>query len=323
MISISAIICTHNPRPDYLRRVLDALKAQTLPKDQWELLLIDNASKEPLARSWDLSWHPHARHIREDELGLTPARLRGIAEAEGDLLVFVDDDNVPAPAYLERAAAVPASNSHITVFGAGTLEPEFEEEPAEIIRPWLGMLGIRVVSRPTWTNNVADYFCTPWGAGLCVPRRIAMLYCQIVRELLTSQVLDRHGENLFCGGDDLFSWLSVRSDAGYGIFPELRITHLISAGRVRQDYIVRLVREHTFSHAGTPLHGLRYKPMFGAGSSRFAHHRSWTRKRPALHALPMGGVTRNPRRNSVHLGAATSATVHTQKPIKRRGRIPD
>lgn len=249
MSSISAIICTHNPRLDYLSKVLDALKAQTLPKTHWELLLIDNASNEPLARRWDLSWHPHSRHIREDELGLTPARLRGIAEAEGSLLVFVDDDNVLAPTYLETAAAVPTSNPHIIVFGAGTLEPEFEEKPAEIIRPWLGMLGIRVVSRPTWTNNVADYFCTPWGAGLCVPRRIAMLYCQIVHELRTSEVLDRHGENLFCGGDDLFSWLSVGSDAGYGIFPELRITHLISAGRVQQDYIVRLVRDHTFSHA--------------------------------------------------------------------------
>ena len=50
MISISAIICTHNPRPDYLRRVLDALKAQTLPKEQWELLLIDNASKVAIGK---------------------------------------------------------------------------------------------------------------------------------------------------------------------------------------------------------------------------------------------------------------------------------
>ena len=125
--------------------------------------------------------------------GLTPARLRGIAEAQGSLLVFIDDDNIPAPAYLETAAAIPASNSHITVFGAGILEPEFEEEPAEVVRPWLGMLGIRTVSRPTWTNNAADYFCTPWGAGLCVPRRIAMLYSQIVHELRTSEVLDRHG----------------------------------------------------------------------------------------------------------------------------------
>ncbi len=260
MISISAITCTRNPRPDYLSRVLDALKAQTLPKEQWELLLIDNASKESLTGSWDLSWHPHSRHIREDELGLTPARLRGIAEAKGNLLVFIDDDNVLAPVYLEKAAAIFASNSHIKVFGAGILEPEFEEEPAAILRPWLGMLGIRVVSRPAWTNNVADYFCTPWGAGLCVPRQIATLYSQCVRELQTSEVLDRHGESLFCGGDDLFSWLSVGNDSGYGIFPELRITHLISAGRVQQEYIVRLVRDHTLSPQ-TPLHALRCKPM--------------------------------------------------------------
>jgi hypothetical protein len=249
VISISAIICTHNPRPDYLRRVLDALKAQTLPKEQWELLLIDNASKEPLPKSCDLSWHPQARHIREDELGLTPARLRGIAEAEGGLLVFVDDDNVLAPDYLERAAAIPMSYSHIGVFGSGTLDPEFEEKPEPVVRPWLSMIGMRTVSRPTWTNNVADYFSAPWGAGLCVPRRIATRYSQFVRELRISKVLDRHGQNLFCGGDDIFSWLSVGSDTGFGIFPELRITHLIPAGRVRQDYLVRLVHGHSFSHA--------------------------------------------------------------------------
>ncbi len=83
MIAVSAIICTHNPRRDYLKRVLNALQAQTLPKDEWELLIIDNASEQALATDWDLSWHPLPRHIREDELGLTPARLRGIAGGEG------------------------------------------------------------------------------------------------------------------------------------------------------------------------------------------------------------------------------------------------
>jgi glycosyltransferase involved in cell wall biosynthesis len=249
VISISAIICTHNPRPDYLRRVLDALKAQTLPREQWELLLIDNGSKEPLAKGYDLSWHPNARQIREDELGLTAARLRGIAEATGGLLVFVDDDNILAPNYLELASAISKVHSHIGVFGAGVLEPEFEQEPQPVVRPWLRMLALRSMSQPTWTNNVADYFCAPWGAGLCVPRRFAVRYSQLVPELRMSKVLDRHGQNLFCGGDDLFSWLSVGSDTGFGIFPELRITHLIPAGRVRQGYLVRLVHGHSFSHA--------------------------------------------------------------------------
>src|SRR3989337_147732 len=100
MFDLSVIICTHNPRPDYLRRALDALKAQTLPLEQWELLFIDNASRERLADLWDISWHPHARHVRESELGLTPARLRGIQESRGEVLVFIDDDNVLASDFL-------------------------------------------------------------------------------------------------------------------------------------------------------------------------------------------------------------------------------
>src|SRR5258706_13145188 len=96
----SVIICTHNPRADYLKRVLGALKAQTLPKEQWELLLIDNASKESISKLCDLTWHPQARHVREDELGLTAARLRGIAESMGNVLVFIDDDNLLEEDYL-------------------------------------------------------------------------------------------------------------------------------------------------------------------------------------------------------------------------------
>jgi len=47
-MQLSAIICCHSRRIDYLARVLQARKAQTLPKDQGELLLRDNASKENL-----------------------------------------------------------------------------------------------------------------------------------------------------------------------------------------------------------------------------------------------------------------------------------
>ena len=246
---ISVIVCTHNPRTDYLLRTLEALRQQSLPVSQWELLLIDNASDEPLARRFDLSWHPHARHVAEGELGLTPARLCGIAEARGDLLVFVDDDNILATDYLGRAATIRDAYPYVRVFGAGALQPEFEAEPEPDVRPWLGMLALRTVPRTMWTNNATDYSCLPYGAGLCVTRTIAALYSELVRQLGTSKILDRSGENLFCGGDDLFSWLSARKNTAFGIFPELRVTHLISAARVQREYFLRLVREHRFSHA--------------------------------------------------------------------------
>src|SRR5262245_14202970 len=103
----SIIICSHNPRPDYLRRTLSALEQQTLARERWELMLIDNASNERLADVWDLTWHPNGRHLHEGELGLTRARLRGIKEARGDILVFVDDDNALASDFLERIEPIP------------------------------------------------------------------------------------------------------------------------------------------------------------------------------------------------------------------------
>lgn len=122
------MVCTRNHRRDYLQRVLEALNGQTLAQTNWELLVVDNASDERLADTYDLSWHARAKHIREDNLGLTPARLRGIAEGCGEMLVFVDDDNVIASGYLEAASGIYGRYPHWGVFGSGSLEPEFEAQ---------------------------------------------------------------------------------------------------------------------------------------------------------------------------------------------------
>src|SRR6185295_2735522 len=96
-VEISVITCAYNPRPDHLQLVLDALRTQTLDRQRWEYLLVDNASDQGLTFPAEASWHSNGRLIREERLGLTPARLRGIQESTGDLLVFVDDDNVLDP----------------------------------------------------------------------------------------------------------------------------------------------------------------------------------------------------------------------------------
>ena len=246
--SISVILCTHNPRPQYFRRVLEALRTQTTPLERWEFLIIDNASDERLSDFWDLSWHPHARHVRENELGLTAARLRGIEESSGELLIFVDDDNLLAPDFLEQAQEISVRYPYLGVFGAGILEPEFEVQPPAELLPHLHLLALRSVSSALWSNNARDSSCIPWGAGLCVTRRIASSYCQLVPKLAANEVLDRRGQRLFCGGDELFSWASVGAGEGFGLFPELRITHIIVARRLNKRYFVRLIHDHNFSN---------------------------------------------------------------------------
>ena len=100
---------------------------------QWELLVVDNASEVPLAGRIDLSWHPSARLFREDKLGLTPARLRGIREAAGNLLVFVDDDNVLAADFLSRTLRVAEEKSFLGAW-SGQCHPGFERPPPDWTR---------------------------------------------------------------------------------------------------------------------------------------------------------------------------------------------
>jgi glycosyltransferase involved in cell wall biosynthesis len=246
--SVSVILCTHNPQPQYLARALEALRGQTLPTAQWEFLLIDNASSGALADTWDISWQPHGRHIREEELGLTPARLRGIQESIGKLLVFVDDDNLLAPDFLDQALAISALYPALGVFGAGVLEPEFEVHPPPELRRRLNLLALRSEPSALWSNNPKDAHCKPWGAGLCLTRWVANFYRQLIADLRVTGVLDRRGQRLFAGGDDLFSHAATKGEMGFGVFPELRITHLISASRLRPQYFLRLIHDHALSH---------------------------------------------------------------------------
>src|SRR6266436_1643779 len=122
--ALSVVTCSHNPRPDYLQQVLQALRSQTLAREAWEYLLIDNASKEPLDLRVDLSWHPNAKHLREENLGLTYARLRGIGEASGGILVFVDDDNVLDADFLEQVLNIAEAWPKIGAW-SGQTRPRF------------------------------------------------------------------------------------------------------------------------------------------------------------------------------------------------------
>src|SRR3984957_20234809 len=130
---LSVVICTHNSRPPYFSKCLEALHSQTLPLSSWELVIVDNRSDTPLADRIDLAWHPSARMIREETLGLTPARLRGIRESKGDLLVFVDGDNVLDPDF-RRAARRTFEKSPFLGSGGCHGRPGFERPPPEWAR---------------------------------------------------------------------------------------------------------------------------------------------------------------------------------------------
>jgi glycosyltransferase involved in cell wall biosynthesis len=239
MLDLSVLICSHNPRVDFLRRTLDALKGQSLPLENWELLLIDNASVLPLAASWDLSWHPHARHISESELGVTAARQRGMREAISDLLVFVDDDNVLDKRYLTRALKIKEDWPSLGVWGSGSIIPEYELRPAANVRALIPYLAVRKTDRACWSNVFPSLEATPWGAGMCVRAKVADAYRRIHNESAI-RISSRRGNALFSGEDVETAYVACHIGFGMGVFPELKLTHLIPRERVTSDYLLKL-----------------------------------------------------------------------------------
>lgn len=244
----TVIICTHNPRHDYLQRALGALRKQSLGHCQWELIIVDNASEAPVETWLDISWHPRGRLVREQELGLTPARLKGISEAKGDILIFVDDDNILGFDYLERALEIGEQWPMLGSWGAAIIAPEFEVVPAPSLQPYIRWLAIREERGNLWSNNPIEHSAVPWGAGLCVRRDVAKVYVDECTSTPLGNTLDRRGTSLASGGDALLALSARYLGLGWGVFLALNITHLIPAFRVTESYLLRMAEQMTESN---------------------------------------------------------------------------
>jgi hypothetical protein len=238
MFDVSVVICAHNPRPDYLGRALESVRAQTHPVAQWELLLVDNASRTPLASTYDISWHPNGRHLVENKLGLSFARQHAIRQASSDLILFLDDDNIADPNFIAEAVKIKREWPLLGVWGSGAIIPEFEVPPIDRVKPLVSYLALREVASAEWANFPGTS-ATPWGAGLCVRSDVAAAYLQLCAEP-SIQITGRRGGDLLSGEDVEICYVSCKMGFGMGIFPKLRITHLIPKERVAEEYLIRV-----------------------------------------------------------------------------------
>jgi glycosyltransferase involved in cell wall biosynthesis len=242
---LSVIICTHNPRRNYLHRVLTALQKQTLPLEYWELVMVDNSSDTILASEIDLSWQPQAHHVREDKLGLVYARLRGIRESTAETLVFVDDDNVLDPQYLEIALRISKDYPLLGAWG-GQAIPEFEETPPEWTKPYWHLLAIREFEDDCW-SNLLNGETDPHGAGMCIRKTVAEKYAAIAINDAKRSQLDRRGNLLLCCGDTDMAYVACDLGLGVGRFTSLKLLHLIPATRLQKDYLLRVEEGSNYS----------------------------------------------------------------------------
>jgi glycosyltransferase involved in cell wall biosynthesis len=238
-MKISVIVCAHNPREDYFEKALDSLKNQTLCKSHWELLVVDNCSKEVLSRRWEIGWHPNGRHLIECQEGLTFARICGINESQGDLIIFVDDDNVLKSNYLEKALEIHLSKPWIGAW-SGSVIANYESPVSSYVSSWESLLAVRKCDEDTWGNRYNDLDITPFGAGMCVKKEICTSYVIYNAGSSKSHVLDRKGSSLMGAGDIDIAYMALDLGFGIGRFKELELVHLIPEARTSLKYLCSL-----------------------------------------------------------------------------------
>ncbi|WP_118828427.1 glycosyltransferase [Salinibacter ruber] len=246
-VDVSAVVCTHNPRDDHLRRTLSGLRRQTLDGDKWELLIVDNASDTSLADEIDVSWHSNGRVVREDRVGLTYARLRSFHEAEAPLMVYIDDDNVLDPAYLERAGELFEKHPEIGALGGKAL-PEYEADPPDWFDEVEMKLGCRDlgddVQVASWEGVPTDERsypeCAPIGSGLAIRTEAYEVYVESAARDARRTALGRAGESLASGEDNDIVMTLLEEGWSVGYFPSLELTHLIPEERVIPGYLAEM-----------------------------------------------------------------------------------
>ena len=96
-MDFSVIIATYNRR-ELLLRAIQALRAQTLDPDRFEIIVVDDGSTDGTAAALQGSG---AQVFSQPNRGPAAARNLGLQQARGRWVVMTDDDTIPSPRWLE------------------------------------------------------------------------------------------------------------------------------------------------------------------------------------------------------------------------------
>ncbi len=143
---ISVIIPTRN-RADLLAPALESLTQQALSADAFEVLVIDNGSSDTTAQ---IAQHygkrlTNLRYFFEPEPGLHVGRHKGMLEAQGEILVFADDDIEALPTWLASIQEAFVSPD-VAMVGGNNLPMFLESPPSWLKNMW---------ERPTHKDGLA------------------------------------------------------------------------------------------------------------------------------------------------------------------------
>ncbi|HEY9646790.1 MAG TPA: hormogonium polysaccharide biosynthesis glycosyltransferase HpsE [Chroococcidiopsis sp.] len=254
MVDITIAIPTYNGEhrlPELLERLRSQINIQDI---SCEVVVVDNNSRDDTAsvvQSYQSAFPYPLRYCLETRQGAAFARKRAVREANGHLVGFLDDDNLPSLTWVAEAYAFGQAHPEAGAYGS-QIHGEFEVPPPanfERIRPFFAITERGSIPLRYEQNKLV----LPPSAGLVV-RKQAWLDNVPPQPILSGRV-----DDCMVTGEDLEAIIQIQR-SGWEIWynPRMELTHKIPRGRLDRAYLLSFFRGIGLSRCVVRM--LRYEP---------------------------------------------------------------
>lgn len=259
----SVIIATH-ARPASLARLIASL-APGLASGTREIIVAENGTPAPMQLATGLT----LRHLHEPRPGKCRIQNRAIAQAAGEILVFLDDDLTAAAGYLDAVESFFDMRREFAGMKGRILA---EEDPDEKIGPMAVYLDLPIADDGDQVIEVRGVLGANMGFRATALRQVGPFD-------------ERLGPG--AGGHEEETEMSARlRSAGFriGYAPKALVYHEVDRSRADRERFIRIARERgrcrmlhekhsameVISKNAVALTRLRFAQLIGAGLPRIA-----------------------------------------------------
>ncbi|MCL6459080.1 MAG: glycosyltransferase, partial [Gorillibacterium sp.] len=232
-VKVTVAICTHNRAKD-LGEAIESVLIQGFAKEEIEIVVIDNLSTDNTAEvvnNLRLHHGSRLRYLFETKLGLSVARNRAIRQAEGDYILFLDDDALASRDWVQHIVDVFENDPAIGCVG-GRIDPIWETKEPE----WIPAEYRSVFTILDYSNEVREMPspAIPYGANVAF-RASVFQHMEPFRE-----DLGRVGTNLLSSEE---SELIARLRETYKVYytPLASVQHKIAKERTTKKWFLRRI----------------------------------------------------------------------------------
>ncbi|MEM7572572.1 MAG: glycosyltransferase [Bacteroidota bacterium] len=239
---ISLIVCTYN-REKFLGDCLDSILAQSLDIEQYEVIVINNKSTDSTAeilQQFAARAPANWSFLLEKQQGLSYARNRGIQEAKGVFLTYVDDDAILATNYLQLQFEHLQLHPELAGLG-GKILAKFEGPKPAWFNPYTAPTYFSHYDRgdKSYVYREGDF---PFGCNMCLRKSLIEPLGGFDTDL------GRIGKGGLGGEEKKLFGQIINAGGKVRYLPELWVHHQVDHYRTQRAYVEKISRGLGVSH---------------------------------------------------------------------------